>query len=68
MIEFATFSAFYSLLGATIISIGFYTVIWGKAKEEIGEDYVVGSLESPSTTQKAPLLQSYITERDVEKM
>ncbi|KAF5479555.1 hypothetical protein F2P56_000365 [Juglans regia] len=57
-----------SLFGATIISIGFYTVIWGKAKEEIGEDYVVESLESPSTTQKAPLLQSYKTEREGEKM
>ncbi|XP_059449989.1 WAT1-related protein At3g28050-like [Corylus avellana] len=51
-----------SLVGATIISIGFYTVMWGKAKEEIGEDYGVNSLESPSTTQKVPLLQSYKTE------
>ncbi|KAK4603766.1 hypothetical protein RGQ29_012322 [Quercus rubra] len=48
-----------SLVGATIISFGFYTVMWGKAKEEIGVDHEVGSLESPSTTQKTPLLQSY---------
>ncbi|KAL4653537.1 hypothetical protein ACB092_01G310900 [Castanea dentata] len=48
-----------SLVGATIISFGFYTVMWGKAKEEIGLDHEVGSLESPSTTQKTPLLQSY---------
>ena len=53
------FCAFYSLVGATIISIGFYTVMWGKAKEEIGEDYGVSSPESPPTTQKVPLLQSY---------
>lgn len=33
--------------------------MWGKAKEEIGVDHEVGSLESPSTTQKTPLLQSY---------
>ncbi|KAG6659448.1 WAT1-related protein At3g28050-like [Carya illinoinensis] len=57
-----------SLFGATIISIGFYTVLWGKAKEEIGEDYVVESLESPSTTQKAPLLQSYKTVTEGGKM
>nr|XP_023874329.1 WAT1-related protein At3g28050-like [Quercus suber] len=48
-----------SLVGATIISFGFYTVMWGKAKEEIGVDHEVGSLESPSSTQKTPLLQNY---------
>ncbi|KAL6579570.1 hypothetical protein OROMI_009786 [Orobanche minor] len=26
-----------SIIGATIIVIGFYTVMWGKAKEEFGE-------------------------------
>ncbi|EEF44917.1 WAT1-related protein At3g28050 [Ricinus communis] len=47
-----------SLIGATIISIGFYTVMWGKAKEEVIEDYGGSSLQSPSA-QKVPLLQSY---------
>ncbi|KAK3016544.1 hypothetical protein RJ639_006591 [Escallonia herrerae] len=47
-----------SVIGATIISIGFYTVMWGKAKEEMGEDNGISNLESPST-QKSPLLQSY---------
>ncbi|PQM32900.1 WAT1-related protein [Prunus yedoensis var. nudiflora] len=42
-----------SLVGATIISIGFYTVLWGKAKEEAVEDSVAESLE-------APLLQKHI--------
>lgn len=51
-----------SLVGATIISIGFYTVMWGKAKEEMVEDSGVERLESASTNQKAPLLQSYKTE------
>ncbi|GAV72579.1 EamA domain-containing protein [Cephalotus follicularis] len=51
-----------SLIGATIISVGFYSVMWGKSKEEIGEDYGVGSLDSPST-QKAPLLQSHKNEQ-----
>lgn len=45
-----------SALGAMIISIGFYTVMWGKAKEEMGEDIDIRSLESPPT-QKTPLLQ-----------
>ncbi|MCI12175.1 WAT1-related protein, partial [Trifolium medium] len=47
------------IIGATIISIGLYGVLWGKASEEIEED--VGILESPST-ENAPLLQSYRTE------
>ncbi|KAF2308583.1 hypothetical protein GH714_010931 [Hevea brasiliensis] len=34
-----------SLIGAMIIS-GFYTVMWGKAKEELSEDYGVSTLES----------------------
>jgi hypothetical protein len=45
-----------SIIGATIISIGLYGVLWGKATEELEED--VGSLESPSI-ESAPLLQSY---------
>lgn len=42
--------------------------MWGKAKEEIGEAYGVDSLESPSTTRKVPLLQSFKTERDKGQM
>ncbi|KAF8407949.1 hypothetical protein HHK36_007089 [Tetracentron sinense] len=46
-----------SVVGAIIISLGFYAVMWGKAKEEnMGEDCGVGSLES--STQKVSLLQS----------
>ncbi|KAM7277587.1 hypothetical protein ACFE04_004721 [Oxalis oulophora] len=44
-----------SLVGATIISIGFYTVMWGKAKEEM-VNCEVSSLESP-TSIKVSLLQ-----------
>ncbi|KEH24886.1 putative EamA domain-containing protein [Medicago truncatula] len=44
-----------SIIGATIVSIGLYAILWGKATEEIEED--VGSLESPSN-ENAPLLQS----------
>ncbi|WRX20198.1 EamA domain - like 10 [Theobroma cacao] len=53
-----------SLIGATIISIGFYTVMWGKAKEEMAEEYVSAtdsSRVSPSA-HKVPLLQSYKNE------
>jgi len=46
-----------SVIGATVISIGFYTVMWGKAKEETGEDNEISSLES-STSSKTPLLRS----------
>jgi len=48
-------SVFCSIIGATIISIGLYGVLWGKATEEIEDD--VGCLESPSN-ENAPLLQS----------
>ncbi|KAM5581581.1 WAT1-related protein [Rosa sericea] len=50
-----------SLLGATIISVGFYMVLWGKAKEETCKDSGADSLESPSSNE-APLLQTYKTE------
>ena len=46
-----------SLIGATVIVTGFYSVMWGKATEEkIDED--VGVSSSESTSQKAPLLQN----------
>ncbi|XP_057982834.1 WAT1-related protein At3g28050-like [Malania oleifera] len=46
-----------SVVGATIISLGFYTVMWGKAKEEVNEECGFRSLDSQST-QKTPLLPS----------
>ncbi|KAK8652432.1 hypothetical protein V6N13_126465 [Hibiscus sabdariffa] len=51
-----------SLIGATIISIGFYTVMWGKEKEEIGECGNETMIDSPSS-QRTPLLQSYKNEQ-----
>ncbi|XP_057481258.1 WAT1-related protein At5g40230-like isoform X3 [Actinidia eriantha] len=39
-----------SVVGAVVISVGFYVVMWGKAKEERGEGFaVINSLESPYT-------------------
>ncbi|XP_057481345.1 WAT1-related protein At5g40230-like isoform X3 [Actinidia eriantha] len=39
-----------SVVGAVVISVGFYVVMWGKAKEEKGEEFaVINSLESPYT-------------------
>ncbi|XP_057482655.1 WAT1-related protein At3g28050-like [Actinidia eriantha] len=51
-----------SIIGATIISVGFYTVMWGKAKEDMGEGCEIGDLES-SSNGKVPLLQSYRTQK-----
>lgn len=56
---------FCSLVGATIISVGFYTVMWGKATEEMDQD--VDRLESP-IAENVPLLQSYEIERAEKKM
>ncbi|WRX21977.1 EamA domain - like 10 [Theobroma cacao] len=49
-----------SIVGAVIISMGFYAVIWGKAKEEqrIHDDSGINSSE-PSSSGKVPLLQSH---------
>ncbi|XP_050271308.1 WAT1-related protein At5g40230-like isoform X2 [Quercus robur] len=53
-----------SIIGAIILSIGFYGVIWAKAKEELRQDYCSASLGS-SSDDKTPLLDSYKSE-DVE--
>ncbi|KAI4352702.1 hypothetical protein L6164_006926 [Bauhinia variegata] len=57
-----------SLIGATIISIGFYTVMWGKASEEMEEEVGVGNLQESPTAENVPLLQSYKNERAEKKM
>ncbi|KAM7509102.1 hypothetical protein LguiA_019555 [Lonicera macranthoides] len=50
-----------SIIGGAIISIGFYGVIWGKAKEEKGVESNSEGSESSSSTQttKMPLLQGH---------
>ncbi|XP_012092057.1 WAT1-related protein At3g28050 isoform X2 [Jatropha curcas] len=49
------------LAGATVIVIGFYSVLWGKANEQkMGIDAGAKTIESSS--QKVPLLQGYIEE------
>ncbi|KAF8009849.1 hypothetical protein BT93_J0741 [Corymbia citriodora subsp. variegata] len=45
-----------SIVGVTILCIGFYIVMWGKAKEERVEESVECRMESPSF-QKVPLLR-----------
>ncbi|KAF2562245.1 hypothetical protein F2Q70_00018421 [Brassica cretica] len=63
-----------SLIGATVITIGFYTVMWGKAKEMAlveddkkanNEDANEADLDSPSGSRKAPLLESYKNDEHV---
>lgn len=49
-----------SILGATIIAIGFYTVMWGKAKEM--PEYIDSSDVESSPDQKFPLLHNYKNE------
>ncbi|KAE8666113.1 Nodulin MtN21 /EamA-like transporter family protein isoform 2 [Hibiscus syriacus] len=51
-----------SIIGATIISIGFYTVMWGKTNEEMGECGNESMIDSPSS-HKVPLLQSFKNEQ-----
>ncbi|CAL0317247.1 unnamed protein product [Lupinus luteus] len=53
-----------SIIGATIASIGLYSVLWGKAKEEVDE--YVDNMESP-TTENVPLLHSYNIENSEHK-
>ncbi|KAK3033555.1 hypothetical protein RJ639_032403 [Escallonia herrerae] len=43
-----------SIIGAVVISAGFYVVMWGKVKEDIAEDIGESSVESPPETD--PLL------------
>ncbi|KAK7860622.1 wat1-related protein [Quercus suber] len=49
-----------SLIGAILIVVGFYCVMWGKAKEQrTGEETRIGGLES--SREKVPLLQNRLT-------
>ncbi|KAK2452843.1 nodulin MtN21 /EamA transporter family protein [Trifolium repens] len=48
---------FGTVVGAVIISIGFYAVLWGKSKEESNEDFVIVRASLPSNTNKTPLLK-----------
>lgn len=55
-------SYFCSVIGGVIICIGFYAVIWGKAKEERTEDESGLSGLGTSSNGKVPLLQSHKVE------
>jgi len=46
----------YSVIGAAIIVVGFYAVIWGKSQEKVEEDCTVCSSESYDN--EVPLLQN----------
>ncbi|XP_004498807.1 WAT1-related protein At5g40240-like isoform X2 [Cicer arietinum] len=47
---------FGTVVGAVILSIGFYGVIWGKAKEESNEEFEICRVSALSNS-KTPLLQ-----------
>jgi len=46
----------FSVVGAVIIAIGFYTVLWAQSKEENAKGLQVDRLSSPSA-QASPLLE-----------
>jgi len=46
----------YSVMGGILISIGFYMVLWGKAKEDKVD--IIGAIES-SPSHNAPLLDNF---------
>ncbi|RHN77012.1 putative EamA domain-containing protein [Medicago truncatula] len=47
---------FGTVVGAVIISIGFYAVLWGKSKEESNDEFDIGRVPLPSNS-KTPLLK-----------
>jgi len=51
-----SFSNACSVVGAVIISIGFYAVLWGKSKEESNDDFEIGRVPLLSNS-KTPLLK-----------
>uniref|UniRef100_A0A1J3E7G6 WAT1-related protein n=1 Tax=Noccaea caerulescens TaxID=107243 RepID=A0A1J3E7G6_NOCCA len=53
-----------SVIGGTLISIGFYTVMWGKAKEEKAEIETYASATS-SHSKRVPLLMNLAAEKQV---
>lgn len=56
--------SFSSVVGAIILLLGFYAVIWGKAHDEDTEDCGSDNLRAPFDG-KTPLLQNYRV-KDVE--
>ncbi|XP_010425589.1 PREDICTED: WAT1-related protein At5g40210-like [Camelina sativa] len=52
-----------SVIGGTLISIGFYTVMWGKAKEEKAD--IETNVATSSNSKRIPLLMNYAAEKEV---
>ncbi|KAL5186264.1 WAT1-related protein [Glycine soja] len=55
-----------SVVGAVIIAIGFYTVLWAQSKEENAKGLQVDRLSSPSA-QASPLLEFHESNGEKEK-
>ncbi|XP_004508845.1 WAT1-related protein At5g40240-like isoform X2 [Cicer arietinum] len=47
-----------SVIGALVIAIGFYTVLWAQSKERHGKDLEFDELSPSSSDQASPLLES----------
>ncbi|KAL3526441.1 hypothetical protein ACH5RR_011097 [Cinchona calisaya] len=48
-----------SVIGSLIISLGFYTVIWGKAHEDKGDKLPLADTATESSIENVPLLKGY---------
>ncbi|XP_062106801.1 WAT1-related protein At4g15540-like [Humulus lupulus] len=55
-----------SVLGSTILLLGFYAVLWGKANEKKINDSECGNLGASSSGKKTALLQSHIDQNYVQ--
>ena len=53
------------MIGAAILLLGFYAVLWGKAQEE-KEDTNGSGLDSSREAKTASLLQNYTVHEDME--
>lgn len=53
-------SSLCSVIGAIIIAVGFYSMIWAKSKEEETKGEVYKHDRPQVSSQKTPLLESHI--------
>ncbi|KAK2994099.1 hypothetical protein RJ640_024363 [Escallonia rubra] len=49
-----------SVLGAILISFGFYVVMWAKTQEDMSEETEDSGTEQPEATEQVPLLKGYV--------
>lgn len=55
-----------SVIGSLIISLGFYSVMWGKAQEDKGDKLPVADMTDTSS-ESVPLLRESVNSRNEER-